>query len=106
MDLESIKQGLSALAMALATLKQAKDLLPDGANKKQISETVEQAERQIKIAEAQVAQGMGYVICRNHFPPEIMLSKDDILWKCPSCDSEIDKLKSRSRKSPLDIGKL
>jgi hypothetical protein len=85
MDVEALKQGLSAIAMALGLLKQAKDLLPDGKNKEEISENVEKAERQIKIAEAQIAQSMGYKLCRNHFPPEIMLSSDNENWVCHSC---------------------
>ncbi len=91
MDFEALKQGLSALAIALTTLKQARDLLPEGDSKKEVSENVEKAERHIKIAESQTAQGMGYELCKNHFPPEIMLSKDNKIWKCPTCRNEIDK---------------
>ncbi len=99
MDFESLKQGLSAITMALATLKQAKDLLPDGGNKNKISENIEQAERQIKIAEAQIAQSMGYELCKNHFPPEIMISSDNKNWRCPACGNEI---KPKQFKHPLD----
>lgn len=81
--------------MALTALKQAKDLLPEGANKEEISENVDQAERQIKIAEAHIAQSMGYKLCRNHFPPEIMISADNENWRCVACGNELQPKKSK-----------
>ena len=93
MDIEAIKQGLSALALAISTLKQAKDMLPDGKEKQDISDNVEKAERQLKIAEAQTAQGLGYELCKNHFPPEIMFSDDDKIWVCPVCSNKKDNRK-------------
>lgn len=91
MDIESIKQGLAAIGMALTTLKQAKDLLPENTKKQEISNAIADAERQLKIAESQTAQALGYVLCKDHFPPEIMLSKDDRIWKCPKCGNEKSK---------------
>ena len=91
LDIESIKQAISAFGAALTVLKQAKDLLPETSQKQELVLAIESAERQLKIAESQAAQGMGYTLCKNHFPPEIMLSKDNKVWKCPSCGNEIDK---------------
>lgn len=93
MDIESIKQGLTAIGMVLTALKQAKDLLPENAKKQEINDAIVVAERQFKIAESKTAQGLGYELCRKHFPPEIMLSNDDKTWKCPNCDNEKDKRK-------------
>jgi len=90
-DYESLKQALGTLATMLGILKQARDLLPDGPKKLEINSAIENAEKQLKIAESQTAQGMGYELCKNHFPPEIMLSKDNKIWKCPTCGNEIDK---------------
>ncbi len=45
------------------------------------------AERKLKIAEAQVASELEYELCREHFPPEVMRSKDDQNWKCPKCEN-------------------
>ena len=87
-DIESIKQGFATLGTALTVLKQAKDLMPDGPKKSEINETLEKAERQIKIAESQTAQGIGFELCRNYFPPEIMLSGDNINWQCPECNNK------------------
>ena len=87
-DLDSVKQGLSTLTMALGLLKQAKDLIPKGPKKTNIDEALQQAERQLKLAESQVAHGLRYELCRKHFPPEVMLSSDNTHWKCPVCENE------------------
>jgi len=84
-DIESVKQALSTVGIALGILKQAKDLLPDGSKKDEIDEALERAERQLKLAESQTALGMEYELCRDHFPPEVMTSKDDVNWECPVC---------------------
>ncbi len=90
-DIDAVKQAISAFGMVISTLKQAKDLLPDGERKTEISKHLENAERQIKIAKSQIAHTLNYELCRNHFPPEIMLSKDDRIWNCPSCENKKDK---------------
>ncbi|MBI5351118.1 MAG: hypothetical protein HZB50_00605 [Chloroflexi bacterium] len=89
-DIESIKQALGTLGATLSLLKQAKDLLPESSQKQELNTAIESAERQLKIAEFQTAQSMGYELCKNHFPPEIMLSKDNKIWKCPKCENEIN----------------
>lgn len=88
MDIESIKETIGALGIAIGVLKQAKDLLPDSTKKEEITEALKKAERELSLAESQVAHGLGYELCKNHFPPEIMLSIDEINWKCPKCDNE------------------
>jgi hypothetical protein len=90
-DIETVKQTLGTIGIAISTLKQAKDLLPDGTKKTEISNTLEQAERQLKIAESQIAQNLGYELCKKYFPPEIMLSIDDKIWICPACENKKDK---------------
>ena len=101
-DIEALKQSISAIGMVISTLKQAKDLLPEGKQKKQVAEGIEQAERQLKIAEAQAAQSMGYKLCRNHFPPEIMLSSDNKNWKCPGCGNEIKYSQQNQGGNPMN----
>ena len=98
-DFEWLKQGLGALAAVLNLLKQAKDLLPHENTKKQeITGAIENAERQLKIAESQIAQSMGYVICKAHFPPGIMTLSDGQSWKCKDCG--FTKPSQRELKSP------
>lgn len=93
LDVESIKQAISAFGAALTVLKQAKDLLPDSSQKQELNTAIESAERQLKIAESQTAHALGYELCRKHFPPEIMLSEDDKIWDCPVCKNKKDKRK-------------
>ena len=87
-DIESIKQALSAFGTALTVLKRAKDLLPEK-ERQEVGIALESAEGQLKIAESQSAQAMGYRLCRKHFPPEIMLSADNENWQCPNCGNKI-----------------
>ena len=87
LDIESIKQAMSAFGAALTVLRQAKDLLPDSSKKQELSTAIESAEKQLKIAESQTAHALGYELCRKHFPPEVMLSGDDQHWQCPICEN-------------------
>jgi hypothetical protein len=89
-DIGAMKQALGTLGTALGILKQAKELLPAGPERDEFTETLEQAERKLKLAESQAAQALGYELCRKHFPPEIMLSEDEMIWKCPKCGNEKD----------------
>jgi hypothetical protein len=88
MNIGSLTKTIGFFTTAIAAIKQAIDMLPEGSQKSKAETALEQAERQLRIAEAETAQGLGYELCRNHFPPEIMTSKDDKNWKCPTCDNE------------------
>ncbi len=87
-DVELIKQAISAFGTALTVLKQAKDLLPDNSKKKELSSAIESVERELKLVESKTAHALGYELCRKHFPPEIMLSNDDQNWRCPMCGND------------------
>jgi hypothetical protein len=87
-DLGMLKEGLTNLGLAVSLYKQIKDSLPRGSKKDEADEALQKAERQLKIAESQVAQGLGYRLCKNHFPPQVMLSPDERNWKCPECGNE------------------
>lgn len=97
MDLEAFKQTLSAIGAIFSLLKQAKDLLPEGGKSEEIAKAIENAELKLKSAEAESAQAMGYEICRNHWPAGIMLSKDNMVWKCQDCGNEIDRNPKRKK---------
>jgi hypothetical protein len=87
-DLGMLKEGLTSLGIAVGIYKQIKDSLPEGSKKNEVDEALQKAERQLKLAESQIAQGLKYEFCRNHFPPIIMLSANDKTWKCPECGNE------------------
>ncbi len=90
MDIDSLSKGIGLFSSAILAVKQAIELLPDGAKKENASAALQRAEREFKIAEAQSAAQLKYQICRNHFPPEVMLSNDERHWKCPSCGNMKD----------------
>jgi hypothetical protein len=85
MDIDSLAKGIGLISSALTTLKQMANVLPNNSKKADVIANLEKAEREFKNAEAETATGLGYEICRQHFPPVIMLSKDDEIWECPEC---------------------
>jgi len=90
MDIDALAKGVSLFSSALTALKQAIDLLPDSSKKVDATAALERAEREFKLAEAEVAKKLGYEVCRKHFPPEIMLSENDEDWECPKCGNRKD----------------
>ena len=87
--LSAFKEAIDALGVVLTLAKQAKDLLPEGPRKKAFDVSVEQAERQLRIAEAQAATALGYDICQCEWPPSIMLwDKAARVSRCPKCGDE------------------
>ena len=85
MDLDSLTKGISLFGSAIATVKQIIMLIPDKSKREEAEAYLERAEREFKIAESESATSLGYEICRQHFPPVIMLSKDNQVWECPEC---------------------
>ena len=73
--MESVKMGLSLFGHAIGLVKQTKDLLPESQDKEAIGKSLEEADKAVKMAEAQIAQALGYHLCKCTFPPQIMLSK-------------------------------
>jgi len=88
LDVESVKQVFSTEGAALGMLQQVADLLPKGSRKDEALESLERAERALKMAESQMATSMEYELCRKHFPPVVMLSSDDTNWECPECGNK------------------
>lgn len=86
---EAIKYAFGFIAATISLLRQAKDLLPEGAEKEVVEQSLEKAERDSKLAEAQIAQALRYEICRCTFPPQIMLSQgyreNREHFQCPRC---------------------
>ncbi len=80
---------INTIKAVLSALKKAKDLLPDGAEKKSVQQSLEAAERDCKLAEAQIAQALRYQLCRCTFPPQIMRSigyrQNREHFECPVC---------------------
>ena len=58
---------------------------PDTTTKEAMTKELTQAEESMELAKAQMAETLGYQLCRAHFPPGIMLevSKDSLV--CRTC---------------------
>lgn len=86
---EALKSGLALFKDAITVAKGAKDLLPSGKEKDAVEKSLDAAERATRLAEAQIAQALGYHLCQCTFPPQIMLSKgyhrDSERFECPRC---------------------
>ena len=73
-DLTTIMAGLGLAKKAIELGKEVKHLLPDGDQRKEVSEKLEEADKNLKVSEAQLAKGLGYDICQCTWPPQICLS--------------------------------
>jgi hypothetical protein len=99
MDLAAITAGLAAaksgfetLRTALGLVKDAQGMLPAGERKDAVARTLEEADKQVRLAEAQIAQALGYKLCRCAFPPTPMLAVGytpglvrEVVHECPRC---------------------
>jgi hypothetical protein len=97
-DLAAIAEVFGLFRTALGAVKDAKELLP-GHQQKVVDETLEKAGIAAAAAEAQLAQELGYQLCKCAWPPRIMIRKQvesgvrgsgkDAFrresWVCPSC---------------------
>jgi hypothetical protein len=63
------KTGLDTVRSALGALKDAKELLPVGNQKEELTGALERATDQIRAGEAALASALGYSLCRCSFPP-------------------------------------
>ena len=70
---EAIKNALGLFLTAIQLAREAKKGLPEGPEKKSVEQSLEAAERSSKLAQAQIAQALGYELCKCTFPPQIML---------------------------------
>jgi hypothetical protein len=87
---QGVRSAVDLFRSALALFREAKDALPDNSHSNAIEKSIEEAERQIRLAEVQVAQSLGYQLCQCTFPPQIMLSigrhpRGRERFQCPTC---------------------
>ena len=93
-DMALAKSGFETGRTALGMLKDLLGLIPSGEKKEAATRTLEEADRGIRLAEAQVAQALGYPLCRCTFPPTPMLAvgywprpsgRKEVVHECPRC---------------------
>ena len=111
MDPEAVKMGFDLVRGAIDTLKGVRDLLPAKADAKAtFDKRIALAERELALGEAQLAQALGYELCRAHFPPVPMLldrvhqSYAESISKCPQCGREHPTPEYFGNKERLDRG--
>ena len=87
--LAGIKSGMDTIRSALELFKGAAGALPNSDRKTAIAESIERAEREIRLGETQIALALGYHLCRCTFPPQIMVSVGHApgqhAFQCPAC---------------------
>ena len=87
-DLKAFSEGVSLLGSVLSTVKSFIDILPKR-EKKEVSQKLVEVEQKLQVAEAQIAKGLGYELCRCTWPPQIMLHAGDVEYgerfRCPAC---------------------
>lgn len=93
--IDGVKTGLDLLRSVIGLTRDAKELLPDGSQKDAITRSLEEAEKASRLAEAQIAQALGYHLCKCTFPPQTMLSagshplRGEAFFKCPICGKQV-----------------
>ena len=87
--MQSVKVGISLLSDTIGLIAKIKEALPDSQEKEIINKSLEEAMKATSLAEAQIAQALGYKLCQCTFPPQIMLSSgyEDYkeVFKCSKC---------------------
>jgi hypothetical protein len=68
------KSGMEGIRSAFGIWKDIRGALPEGSKRDEVTRALEQSERQLQIAEAQIAKGLGYSLCQCEFPPTPMLT--------------------------------
>jgi hypothetical protein len=85
-DPDAIKGWAEALTGSINAIRLVTGLLPSGKKREEAERLLAEAEREQKKAEALLAQALGFQICQDCWPPEIMLfSKEDGFLHCRRC---------------------
>lgn len=64
-----LKSGMDGLRAAIGIARDIRGVIPE-AQRNEVNRALEQSERQLQIAEAQIAIGLGYTLCECEFPPD------------------------------------
>lgn len=87
-DLKTVTDGITLLGTVVSTVKAAIDVLPKREKEEAAGKLIE-LEKNLHAAEAQIAKGLGYELCKCTWPPQIMLHAGDVEYgesfRCPAC---------------------
>src|SRR5215204_377739 len=90
----AVKTALDTFKSAVDLIRSIKNVLPTSKDTEALELALGEAEKAAQIAEAQIAQALGYQFCRAHFPPVVMLDvgyRDGgrqafvRVFECPDC---------------------
>ena len=84
----AIKGGLELLEKLHGLYKRWVQKLPPGADKDEGENALREAENNMAVARAELAKGLGHVLCHRHFPPGVMIRigpADNNQWQCEKC---------------------
>ena len=95
---DQAKGALDFIRTAIRTARDAKDLIDDVDQKEVIEQKLGEAERSAQLAEAQIAKGLGYEICRCDYPPKIM----KVIGRYPGTDIQQIACPACGDKKPTD----
>lgn len=85
-DPNTIKSWAEAATATIGTLRSIIGALPFGKKREEAERLLAEAEREQKKAESLLAQRLGFQICQDCWPPEIMIfSKEDGFLHCRNC---------------------
>lgn len=71
--LELVKSSFDTFRAAIGLVRDVQSALPESEKKDVVARTLAEADKQVAVAEAQIAQALGYSLCRCQFPPTAML---------------------------------
>jgi hypothetical protein len=103
--LQAVTTGINTLRTTLGLVKDIQGVMPPGEKKEVVAKSLNTAEEQIQLAEADIARGFGYPLCRckrlptpmlevgEYFveplispPHQAMRAKRVIVNQCPCCN--------------------
>lgn len=93
MDIGNMFDAIKYIKEASFLIKAILPKLPRNSKKQEIIQTLNEAEKRLKLAEAKSAKELGYPLCKCTWPPQIMLAtKKENHFKCPRCEKEIESV--------------
>jgi len=85
-DPVDIKTWAEATGAVFKAIRSVLDSIPSGKKRKEAERLLAEAEQEQKKAEAMLAKQLGFQICQDCWPPEIMVfSKADGFLRCRNC---------------------
>lgn len=83
--LQGFTTALTLYEKAAKIVRELIGKLPDTPTKEAATKDLKQVEEAMEIAKVKVAKSLGYVLCRRHFPPGIMLNVREGVYSCQKC---------------------